>query len=287
VLFAAAAVEPDLAQGLSAQKVEDSGLLRMLASYGVTVKDALLLDSSSITTTFNSTDPMGRQVMRLIRYPFWVSVLPQFSNAEHPVCSGFNGADLYWPNPLELSAPSGIEAEKLFSSTPEAWLQTKDFNINPDQSYAFLQEQDATKNEYVLAAALSGKQNGYFRGKEKPVREGAGEELPDLPEASSASRIIVVGNSEFAANQFNQSDTNYLFLTSACDWLSNDDDIIGIRSRAPQTGRLDKIVDQEKRLGAFAFARILNTVFMPLMVVALAFVLAQSRKKNRQKPDAE
>ena len=259
----------------------------MLTSYGITVKDTLVLDPSSLTTTFNSTDPAGRQVVRLIRYPFWVSVLPQYANAEHPVTGGFNGVDLFWPNSLELSPPEGIEAIKLFGSTPDAWLQTQNYNINPDQSYSFTIEQNETKSEHLLSAAVSGKQQGYYRGKTKPTREGADEELPDLPENSSVSRIIVTGNAEFVGNQFNQGEKNFAFVISACDWLANDDDIIGIRSRAPQTGRLDKIIDQEKRLSAFAFARILNTVIVPLIVLVIAFVLAHNRKIKVQKKHRE
>jgi gliding-associated putative ABC transporter substrate-binding component GldG len=299
VLFCETGVIPDLNQGLTARKAVpppsaaaegdaagakgNLGLLNMLAFYGAKVKDALLLDPSSMTTTFNSSGPGGATVTRLIRYPFWVNALPEFGNPGHPVTSGFGGADLYWPSPVELAAPSGIEGTQLFSSTPDAWLQTKDYNINPDMSYSFTAERDATKGTYALAVSLSGKQQSFFRGKKTPERAGGSEFLPDMPAEAKPSRIIVAGDIEFVGNQFNQSDKNFSFVIAACDWLSNDDDIIGIRSRAPQTGRLEKILDQEKRIAAFAFVRILNTVLVPLIVLAIAFILAHNRRVKAKK----
>ncbi|MDR2602195.1 MAG: GldG family protein [Spirochaetaceae bacterium] len=283
VFFAVSNVVPDLMQGLNVRKPEKTGLLDMIAAYGAGIKDSFLLDPSSLTTTFNSTGPGGAQLVKLIRYPFWVSVLPQYGNAEHPITGGFNGVDLFWPNPLEITTGDEITVTTLFTSTPEAWLQTENFNINPDQAYAFTAEREATTGERLLAVSLSGKQRSFFRGKAKPERENVGEILPDLPENTEESRIVVVGNAEFAGNQFNQGDKNYAFIIAACDWLSNDDDIIGIRSRAPQTGRLEKIIDQEKRLAAMAFARILNTLLIPAAVLAAGFIFAYNRKKKSQK----
>jgi ABC-type uncharacterized transport system involved in gliding motility auxiliary subunit len=218
-------------------------------------------------------------MIRVIRYPFWVAVLEQGGNTAHPVTSNFEGVDLYWPSPLELNAPPGIEAAPLFTSTETAWLQTRNFNISPEQEYLWMSEMETTAGTKILAAALSGVFPRHFTSLAKPVREGSGEELPDMPVTASTARIIVTGDTDFLTDAYNQRDMrNMSFLIEAADWLSNDDDIIGIRNRAPQTGRLDKIIDEERRAAAMVFARFLNMALIPLAVVIAGIVRAQARR---------
>jgi ABC-type uncharacterized transport system involved in gliding motility auxiliary subunit len=69
------------------------------------------------------------------------------------------------------------------------------------------------------------------------------------------------------------------FLVAAADWLSNDDDIIGIRSRVSSGERLDRIIDEEKRAAAMGFSHVLGVVVMPLAVVVIGLMVAGRRKK--------
>jgi ABC-type uncharacterized transport system involved in gliding motility auxiliary subunit len=206
--------------------------------------------------------------------------LEQNGNPSHPVTSGFGGVDLYWPSPVELNPPAGVEAEPLFSTTADAWLMTRDFAANPEMGYLFEREAPATQGVKLLGAALSGKFPSWFAGMPKPVREGASEELPDMPAEAGDSRIIVVGDTDFASTltQYTRSERNFDFLLKAADWLSNDDDIIGIRSRLSQTGRLDKITDPDARIRSMRFARILNVVIIPLAVIILGVFRSWRRR---------
>jgi ABC-type uncharacterized transport system involved in gliding motility auxiliary subunit len=174
-----------------------------------------------------------------------------------------------------------VEGVPLFTSTPEAWLETKDFQINPDTPYLFTQEEDATRGTRILAAALWGKFPSRFAGAPKPLREGSSEELPDLPAEGRESRIVVIGDTEFASGyiEYTRSRRNLDFLLQAADWLGSDDDIIGIRGRKTQTGRLDRIFEPEKRAAAMAFSRILNVVIIPLGVIAIFLWVTLRRRR--------
>jgi ABC-type uncharacterized transport system involved in gliding motility auxiliary subunit len=103
-----------------------------------------------------------------------------------------------------------------------------------------------------------------------------------MPVSAGLSRIIVVGDTDFATNIINatQAGHNLDFLLRAADWLTSDDDIIGIRSRQPQTGRLDRIVDHDARVAAMRFSQILNVGLVPLFVIAAGLYLASRRKKR-------
>jgi ABC-type uncharacterized transport system involved in gliding motility auxiliary subunit len=283
--------------GVEARKIEDKGLLAMVRSYGVEVESSLVLDESALAMPLpGSNQGGGIQIIRLQAYPFYVHVLPQYGNPENPITSRFAGADLYWANPLKINAPKDIEAAPLFTSTEFAWLETDGFVIDPQQSFQFIKEKEATTGVKILAAALSGTFPRYWRDKPKPAREGSGEELPDMPPTASPSRIVVVGNAN-AAFDFSmgnidfsnprgasiaQEQPNLDFIVQTATWLGNDDDIITIRNRAPLAGRLDAVIDDEERLAAFVFARILCVFITPLIVLAAGIILASRRKKQSQ-----
>jgi ABC-type uncharacterized transport system involved in gliding motility auxiliary subunit len=139
-----------------------------------------------------------------------------------------------------------------------------------------------TRGTKILGASLTGTFPSFFRGAGKPVRMGSEEELPYMPERASPSRIIVVGDTDFATNIINatQAIHNLDFLLRTADWLANDDDIIGIRNRLPQVSRLDRIADPARRLAAMRFSQIVNVGVVPLLVIVSALALASARRSR-------
>ncbi|MDR1048002.1 MAG: GldG family protein [Treponema sp.] len=283
VFFAAEAVFVDSQGGsLEARSMNDRGLLSMLASYGAEVTNRLVLDTAALTLQYQSRQANGVTQYRIIRYPHWIGVLPQNGNPKNPVTARFSGVDLFWPSPITVNAPPGIGSEELFASTPEAWLMTNNFVTNPDTAFLFENEAEATRGREVLAVSLSGVFPSYFRGRDKPQREGSEEELPALPPRGLSSRIIVVGDTDFltAMLQFTRGERNLEFFIQALDWLSSDDEIIGIRNREALSLRLDRIADPQRRKAVMNFAQVLNIVLVPAGLLALAFFLAWRRKKR-------
>jgi gliding-associated putative ABC transporter substrate-binding component GldG len=283
VLFAVKGIFVDTVYGtVEARRQEDMGLLDMIASYGVTVRPELVLDQNALTLQYQARSPYGGIQYRIVRYPLWIGVLDENGNVQHPVSSGFSGLDLYWASPLELHPSSSVEAVSLFTSTPEAWTMRENLYTSPEVPYMLEREAAQTRGERILGAALSGVFPSFFSGSPKPVREGSEEELPDMPERAGQSRIIVIGDTDFATNIINatQARHNLDFLLRIADWLANDDDIIGIRSRQPQAGRLDRILDPARRAAAMKFSQVVNVGLIPLLVIAAGLTLASRRKKR-------
>jgi ABC-type uncharacterized transport system involved in gliding motility auxiliary subunit len=285
VLFAVDGVFIDESNALQGRLMTDQGLQRMVAFYGATVKPELAMDVTALGLSYQSVDPSGFRIYRTVRYPLWIGIQAQNRNPDHPLTAAFDGIDMFWASPLELNPPEGVTATPLFYTTAEAWSMTKDFAANPEMSYQFQAEISETKGEKLLGAALYGKFPSWFAVMEKPVREGSEEALPDMPAETKESRIIVIGDSDLVSTitQYTRSDRNFDFFLKAADWLGNDDDIIGIRSRQTQPGRLDKITDVEKRLKAMAFARYLNVLFIPLVVIALGILRSFQRYRSLQR----
>jgi ABC-type uncharacterized transport system involved in gliding motility auxiliary subunit len=278
-LFAVDGLAADLSQGMPAiRPFEDRGLLAMIASYGAVVRPALALDRAALTMRYQTADASGAPRLRITRYPLWIAAPGEGGNPSHPLTSRFSGIDLFWASPLELSPPSGVRGERLFTTTADGWLETKDFSANPEISYLLEAEAAETAGTHLLGAALSGVFPSYFAGKEKPAPDGA-EALPDMPASPSESRVIVIGDSDIAGS-FAQRRENFDFLTQIAVYLGNDEDIVSIRNRQPPAGRLDKITDEGERAAAMAFARFVNLGLVPAAVVAAGLILAWRRKRR-------
>jgi ABC-type uncharacterized transport system involved in gliding motility auxiliary subunit len=281
VLFAVKGVYIDTVTGsLEVRHLEDQGLLAMLASYGVVVLPELALDRNSLTIQYQTRTPTGSFQMRVARYPLWIGVLADNGNPDHPVSAAFSGLDLYWSSPIELYPWGQIEAVPLFTTTDQGWSMRDPFYTSPDVAYLLEKDASDTRGTKILGASLSGEFPSFFMGYPKPVREGYWEELPDMPAVASPSRVIVVGDTDFATDTIELSGAGYNldFLLRAADWLSSEDDIIGIRSRQPYIGRLDRIVDEEGRTAAIRFSQIVNVGLVPLFVITMGFVLAWRRR---------
>ena len=299
VLFAVEGIFVDIYGTMDARQQYDLGLMSMIASYGVIIRPELALDRSALTIQYQTMTQGGLQY-RISRYPLWISVLSSGGNSGHPVTSGFAGLDLYWASPLELRPPAGVNAEVLFSSTNEAWAAREYLYTQPEVSYMLEIEAEQTRGVKILGASLNGTFPSFFRGFPKPRREGYDEALPDLPDYAKESRIIVVGDTDFASNIFTTTQNvnmgeqkNLDFLLRAVDWLINDEDVIGIRSRLPQAGRFDKISNDSKRTGVMRFSQIFNVVIIPFFVIAAGIFFAVRRRSisrdagNKSSPETE
>jgi len=285
VMFAVKGVYVDTVYGsLEARYQRDNGLLDMISSYGVTIRPELVLDRNALTLPYQVSTPYGVQAGRARNYYLWISVLEENGNTGHPVSSGFSGLHIYWASPLELNESPNVAAEPLFTTTKEAWLMRENFYTSPMVMYMLELEAAETKGTKILGASLIGEFPSFYRGVEKPVREGSDEELPDLPQRASPSRLIVIGDADFTTNLIGatQAAHNLDFLTRIADWLVNDDDIINIRNRQPQAGRFDKILDPGRRLSAMRFSQIFNVGIVPLFVIA-AGLIAASRRRTRSR----
>jgi len=293
VFFAVKSIYVDTVEGsLAARRKEDRGLLDMIASYGVIIRPELALDRNALSIFFPSTGPGGQTQFKMIQYPLWIGIPPGAGNPNHPVSVNFEGLDLFWASPLEIFPRESVNADILFSSSPEAWSMRGSFYTNPDVRYMLEADAAETTGTKILGVSMNGYFPSFFRGAPKPVHEYFDEELPDMPHQARLSRIIVVGDTDFASDIMSASQGfhNLEFLLRAADWLISDDDIIHIRNRQPQAGRFDKIKDIDSRVVVMMFVQILNVGLVPLMVIAAGFFMASQRKKRARlesKPEKE
>jgi ABC-type uncharacterized transport system involved in gliding motility auxiliary subunit len=279
-LFAVKGVDVQVSQGLFARPLAKDALLRALETYGVKVDRDLVFDVSSLTAPFQVASPFGGRAISYVRYPCWVMTRPEYRDAKNPLTARLAGLDLFWPSPLELKAPAGVEAKALVKSTPKAWLQKDHFAIAPEDADQYAAQASSTTGQYTLAASLSGALPMAYAGKSAPTRQGAAA-LPVLPASAKSSRIIVVGSSDFANDLMTITDStfNAAFLVSAADYLASGDDLVSIKTRGVRDTRLGKVQDPEARAGLISLAYLVNLFLVPLLVVVFGLVRNHGRKR--------
>jgi len=289
VLFTAKGVHINTDRDLSARPVNDRGLLEMLSSYGVTTLPEIVMDRPALTMQYQTRAPSGAVQLRITRYPQWIRVLGENGNPLHPVSAKFSGLDMYWASPLELREVEGVDAVELFTTTAEAWSMREPFYTNPDVPSLLTKDAEDTMGTKILGASLTGIFPSWFANRPKPEQED-GSELPERLAEAKPSRLIIVGDTNFATSLFanmnvtGAQNSNTDFFIKAADWLSNDDDIIGIRSREARSNRLDRILDPEKRAAAMRFTQIVNVFIIPILVIIAGLLLAWRRRAKSGAP---
>ena len=281
-LFAVEGVQVDLLRGLAASKLEDSPLLDMLETYGVRVLREQLLD------VYNKNFRLPRQVFGQImweilgKYPHWVTISDQFVASDNPITARFAGLDLYWASPLELLPGEDVTAEMLVRTTPEAWTMADRFETDPQRAESLLLMDHENRGQKTGAAALRGELPSYFAAHAIPSRAGEERDWETVVPRSGVTRIVVVGVSDFASEIFQYTDAAYNldFLSNAAGWLSNEEDLLEIKTRTTRDMRLNKIQDPEVRISLALFTQMFTAVIIPLLVIAFGLIRYAVRRKR-------
>lgn len=264
VLFAVKGVRVQTEHLLRAEPVGSSMLLDMLGSYGAGVGRDLVLDTAARDYRLPQQKPNGQVGWETIgHYPPWVSIQGPDASTRSPITARFTGLDLLWPVALTPLPTQGVQAEPLVKTSAAAWLEKPPFVIDPFK----VDQQGLHPGQFVLGMTLTGSFRSWFaQGKRSP-----------------ASRMLVVGDDDFVTDlmQFSDSLANVLFVENAVLWLSGNDDLLSIKTRAGTEGRLDRIQDPAARSKLILAAEAVNVVLIPLAVL-LAGLLARLRRREKK-----
>jgi ABC-2 type transport system permease protein len=297
-----------MAGGLALQPLAE-GLQDMLASYGFTVEDSLVLDMQNEQFPVPRVrDVGGFQVQEItaIEYPFFVDVRPDGmvsgSGDEVAIVSNLPAVTLNWASPITLNEEriSGLEVATLLQSSPDSWTQTDiniqpNFDLYPDVGFPVGVEQQS----YPLAVAAQGVFESYFKDQPSPFAadvfsedtETGAQEAPQPPlagvigESSANARLIVVGSAEFVDDvvfeiSSNLSMDRYLnslkLVQNAVAWATEDQDLLDIRARGTYARLLRDMSEREQFLWEVA------NYALALFSLLVVGVVWNARRKNEQ-----
>ena len=282
VLFAVDPVDIDLAAGLVARVNKNTEVEDALGVYGARVAPEIVLDTLDQRISFSVQQ--GRYM--IVPYPAWISVAARNTDATHPITARFGGLDLYWAAPVEPIERQGVSAEVLARTSPNAWAMKDPFETNPMIVQTMKGPTQGSPAQIDVALALTGTFHSGYAGRPIPAPSGDKATTPAVTE-SPPTRLIVVGDAAFASDiaQYTQASYNMTFLSNCAEWLSQEDDLLAIKTRAQADTRLDLLPDPAAKAAAMRTSIAVNVVIVPLLVILVGvFRLLRRRRRKHESP---
>lgn len=257
----------------------DNGLDGLLRSYGIGIKDSLIIDAQCNVIPV-TRDMGGFRVQSIAQYPYFIKI--SNFNDSIPIVKDLNSLDLLFVSPLDLSLPlrENQKREILFSSSEMTGSRAIPLDISPEKKY---EQSDFTESSLPLGAVLSGSFRSYFASNETVPKYEGPDSLGTTPfpiraDSTSDARIVVIGNGSFITDDFRRSNSGFVLLMNICDWLTQEKGLISIRSRAISARALDPQTDGTKQ-----FVKYSNIFAMPLLVIIFGLARWQYRRSLKKR----
>jgi ABC-type uncharacterized transport system involved in gliding motility auxiliary subunit len=139
----------------------------------------------------------------------------------HAITKDFEGTMTFFPmsRSVETTTGSGVTATDLMKTSEESWAETE------------------LKSDKVT----------FDEGKDKkgPITLGV---AASRSEGDKEARLVVIGDSDFAANQFVGVQRNGDLFMNSINWLAQDEDLISIRPKDPADRRVSMTEADQNQL---------------------------------------
>lgn len=286
----------------------DTGLEKLLAHYGVRIKQSYVMDENCFKQRLPQQMGGGERTI------YFAPLIQNRSiNKELKFMENIKGLIAFKASPLALYedriSKNGTKASQLYASSDRSWEMSGRINLNP----MFISP-PASKDEmqsHPLAYLLEGSFVSYFADKpipEKPAEEKeddeeskekkegksveSGSESGVDPNASkiqetgavikkgTPGKILVVGTSEMLRNTILSEEgrsPNAIFVMNVLDYLNDREDIAVMRSKELRFNPL-----AETGAGLKAVVKAVNIAGLPFAVVVFGLIV-WSRRHSRKK----
>jgi ABC-2 type transport system permease protein len=246
----------------------EGGLQEMLADYGITVEESLVMDPQNEPFPVPVIRTVGGyrvQEIQAVDYPFFVDIRSDGMDATSPIVADLTAVTLNWTGPITIDETKNADRDVhiLLQSSRQSWLRTSadiqpDYDLYPDLGFATGGENGA----YPLAVSVQGRLDSFFQGKEVPTLETATDQeatgiLPAvgiIDSSPSTTRLVVIGSTDFINDPILELSTSlsgnrYLnslqLIQNAVDWSVEDLDLLAIRSRGTTVRVLDPTAESQ------------------------------------------
>lgn len=225
-----------------------SGLDSVLAQYGITVANDLVMDRANAYAVFS-----GGVVSYQIPYPLWVKLLPKGMDEKSRIVNGLDTVVLPWASSLTVAdpLPTGVKVSALAKTTEFAKVQkfADGYHLDPD-SVGTAMQQPGGKVETMVA----------------------------LAETEKGAKLFVVGTSRVIQDQFmKQFPQDAMMVANAVDIMAMGEQLVGIRTRSQLAHPLEEMSPVVEQIVKYA-----NIAGGVLLVLVIALVVLTFRRSRRQ-----
>ncbi|MCO5248263.1 MAG: gliding motility-associated ABC transporter substrate-binding protein GldG [Chitinophagales bacterium] len=261
----------------------------MLFRYGARVNDDLVLDLYCAPVPLVEVIA-GNPTTKL--YP-WVFYPIVRGNQNNPIVKNLNPILFKFPSSIDTIRAEGIQKTVLLSSSNFSRKQNIPFELFLEGARQKPQPALFNQSDIPLAVLLEGKFKSFYERRvvesQRELMSFEGQEI--LNEASSPSKMIVVGDGDVIVNEIDPSgrplplgyyrisrDTyaNKDFLLNSIDYLLDHANLLSARNRDISMRILDKAKAQDQK----GLWQVL-TIGLPLLLLALLGVIFNRSRKRR------
>lgn len=213
-------------------------LTGLLKEWGIEVGDDIVVDASGVGQMFGA----GPTVPVAASYP------------AHPITERFNLMTAYpLARSLTTTTVDGRTPQSIVETSDRSWAEKDldgliagtDVSLDPDKG--------DRQGPISLAAAVSAPATDAPTTPEP----AAGTEAPPKPE----TRIVVIGDSDFAANSGLGIQGNKDLFMNTLGWLSQQEGLIAVRPKSPEDRRLTMTADQVNQVAILSIFIIPGAIF--------------------------
>jgi len=272
-----------VANSFNARK-HKSGLEDWLQHLGIDIDETMVLDPQNAALPIPVERYVGGlalQEIRMLPYPHFPDIRGDGLNGDNPVTATLRQLTLNWASPVTIDQDRNGERRvtRLLTSSPESWTSASlnlvpDYNRYPDTGF----EPGDERQPQLLAVALEGRFDSFYKGKTSPLAETADSPTdPDQQEAGDdagaqasesritsvidrspeSARLILIAANTFATDTSLQLasqglGTHYTkplaFLQNAIDWSLEDPGLLALRGRTQLARTLRPLPEDRQRL---------------------------------------
>ena len=218
-------------------------LTQFLADWGINAGNDVVLDASGVGQMLgtDASVPVAAQ------YP------------SHPITQGFRVLTAYpmarSMSPIEGGSNSHT-AQPLVNTSQQSWAEADISSLSAGKGEVeFNANKGDRQGPITLAAAVSAPATVT---PSNPAN--ASPDSPDQP-STPETRVVAVGDSDFAANLAIGVQGNRDFFLNSLNWLAQQENLIAVRPRQPQDQRLTLTADQQNRIMILSLFIIPGLVF--------------------------
>lgn len=224
-----------------------TGLEDMLESYGIKVLNNIVKDKECAYVSV-PVQQGGMQFYTQIPFPYYPRIIN--INKDLPAFSGLGQLYLAFTSSLDtsLAMTKGLKVTPLLITSPKS---SADNEIAIIQASGKMLPDSMFKSSNLLVGSIfNGVFNSFYNGKPVPADTAAGSSAAatTIKDKSPDSRIIVIGNGDFASDEFRGPDENLIFFSNLIDYMTDDVGLSEIKLKDANPKPIKPIEDSTRKI---------------------------------------
>lgn len=226
----------------------DLGLDEFFANYGIKILKGFVLDWQNARISVRSQQAFF-VIENIVEYPLFP--IATILSKTNPIVKEKNNLPLLFVSPIEITPKDDLEIEPIVKSSPKSWFRDDIYSVNPFMDFSPKKGKSA-KGPFNLAVTINSKPKKTYKAYLTKVSTYVAS---PIYESTKLGRIFLITTAKFI-------DQDHALFLNILDWLTEDEDLINIRSKG--TGlRILKNIPYGLRI-VYKYS---NIFFPPLCVV--------------------